>query len=170
MGAGGHWPDRLTRDVGLWPAKLPSQSWRLITTDLVNPAFATRTVRLSLFDHWAINITLVVAAGRRVERRFGAWTMIAACVAGALAAGVWLWSTFPAAGPSGGTSGASFGVLGAVIVLGLLSGGVWRRRAGMALLVTLAVLSWMYDRYGVLFHVIALAGGGMLLAAVTAAG
>src|SRR5205807_6557385 len=121
--------DRLTVMLGLWPSRLPVQSWRLITGVLVNPAFRTKTVSLSIFDHWAINMVLLVAAGRRVERRLGPWAAVVACLAGALASGLWQWGRFPLGGPGGGTSGASFGVLGAAILLGLRAGGDYRRYA-----------------------------------------
>jgi membrane associated rhomboid family serine protease len=159
LGSGGRGPDRLTGILGLWPAHLPGQWWRILTGVLVNPAFRTATTSLSIFDHWAINMALVVAAGRRVERRLGPWATGVACLGGALASGLWEWARFPSGGPGGGTSGASFGILGAAIVLGVLAGGGYRRYALGVLAVTVFVLTWMYDHEGVYFHLAAMAGG-----------
>ena len=168
-GRGPRWPDRLTVTLGLWPAHLPAEIWRLITGNLVNPAFRTETVSFSVFDHWAANMLILISAGRRVERRLGSWAVVGACVVGALGSSIYLWARFPGGGPGGGTSGASFGVLGAVLLLGLWAGGGYRRYALGALAATILILSWMYNTDGIVLHVIAIAAGAAL-AAVALAG
>ena len=167
-GRGTRYPDRVTELLGVWPARIPAQVWRLVTGNLVNPAFRTETVSLSVFDHWAVNVVLLIASGRRVERRLGSWAVVGACLAGALASGIWEWARFPAGGPGGGTSGASFGLLGAAILLGLWAGGGYRRYALGGLAFTLYLLSWMYDSTGIAFHVIAMAGGAAFTTVVLA--
>ena len=82
-----------------------------------------------------------------------------ACLAGTLALSLFVWARFPVGGPGGGTSGASFGVLGAAIFLGLKAGGGYRRFALTGLAITVLILSWMYDTDGIAAHVLAMVAG-----------
>jgi membrane associated rhomboid family serine protease len=162
MGANRFGIDRVTEALGIWSARMPGQWWRLFTGVLINPAYRTRTAYMSLFAHWAVNMLILVSAGRRVERRLGPWAVVAACVAGALVSGLYEWARFPTGGPGGGTSGASFGILGAMLFMGLRAGGEWRRYSLGGLGLTVLLLSWMYEADGIIFHVLAMAGGAVV--------
>src|SRR3954447_2911735 len=168
MGRGDRLPDRLTVTFGLWPAHLPREWWRLMTSALVNPAYRTETVSFSVFDHWAVNIVILVSAGRRVERRLGSWAVVGAGLAGTLALNLYTWASFPIGGPGGGTSGASFGLLGASMLLGVRAGGGYRRYALTGLAVTVLILSWMFDQEGLVAHCLAMAAGAVFTLGVVA--